>query len=106
MCIRDSLGYGLEKIFFGFFVLLLPGHDILSFFCILALGSLLLILVAHDLMNTLQTFQQNRIEGAALSVQDHLKRRIMGIGLLIDSLADLSLIHISSHHRPCPREKT
>ena len=71
------LGYGLEKYSLVFRIAAAwPRHP--QFFLHPALGSLLLILVAHDLMNILQTFQQNRIEGAALLRSGSSEARING----------------------------
>ena len=58
-------------------------------------------LCAQQLRGFFQAFHQQRIEAAALAVQDHVNGLFVAVGLLITALAGQCVVHIGQCHHLC-----
>ena len=58
-------------------------------------------LLPQQLRRLIQAFQQQRVEGSALTVQDHAQGRVVVVGRFIAAVAGQGVVHICQCHHLC-----
>ena len=58
-------------------------------------------LLPQQLRRLIQAFQQQRVEGPALAVQDHAQGRVVVVGRFIAAVAGQGVVHICQCHHLC-----